>query len=539
MRVLPARSGQSANARQRVAPQKQMSVKTFPAPIAGWVLNENLSQANPLGARVLDNWFPTTTGIRVRGGRAKYATLSESGAVESMFVYKAGTTEKFFAATDDSVFEITTVADKTVIPSAAISSQTSGYYSAQQFGTAGGDYLYICNGDDDPQLFNGSTWTAIDGASTPAITGVTTADLTQVWSYASRLFFIEKETMNAWYLPTDAIGGAANSFSLAGIMKLGGYLVFGARWSVDAGDGLDDKCVFVSSEGEVAVYTGTNPGSASDWLLEGLYQIGKPLGKNCTMRAGGDLLIATDLGLVPISAALNTDIAALSMNAVSRQIQPEWEKAVNARRSLPWEVMKWPSNNMMVVSQPQLTNSLDDQCFVANLQTGAWSRFFNWDTRCLALFDSRGYFGANDGCVYQMESGGTDDGDAYTCTVVWQFDHLSAPAATKTANQARATFLSADPFTPRLSASVNYSVSLPAAPSAASTYTKAQWDVGLWDIAQWDGNTITTAITRWISIGQTGFVHAPQIQVTFGNAPTPDVSLVSFDMTYTSGGIVV
>ncbi|MFK5282932.1 hypothetical protein ACI3PL_25530, partial [Lacticaseibacillus paracasei] len=60
--------------------------------------------------------------------------------------------------------------------------------------------------------------------------------------------------------------------------------------SMDAGDGLDDKCVFVSSEGEVAVYEGTNPGSAADWRKAGVYQITRPLGQNAKVSAGGDLL---------------------------------------------------------------------------------------------------------------------------------------------------------------------------------------------------------------------------------------------------------
>ena len=48
---------------------------TFPAPTRGWVINENLAMAQPGGASVLDNWIPTATGIKARGGNQKYATL--------------------------------------------------------------------------------------------------------------------------------------------------------------------------------------------------------------------------------------------------------------------------------------------------------------------------------------------------------------------------------------------------------------------------------------------------------------------------------
>ncbi|MGK3946847.1 hypothetical protein ABK046_51840, partial [Streptomyces caeruleatus] len=69
----------------------------------------------------------------------------------------------------------------------------------------------------------------------------------------------------------------------------------------------------------------------------------------------------------------------------------------------------------MVVSQPDVID-LVGSCLVANLQTGAWSRFTGWKTRCLGVSRGKGYFGADDGCVYAMETGGSDNGSLYTCT---------------------------------------------------------------------------------------------------------------------------
>jgi len=511
--------------------------KTFPAPIRGWVLNENLATVGPASARVLDNWFPTTTGARIRAGAFKHATIGAT--VQSIWTYKSGGTEKLFAATDGSVFDITTPADRDVAPTATVTGQTSGYYATQQFGTAGGDYQYLCNGDDAPLLYDGSTFTAITGVSTPAITGVTTTGLSQVWSYASRLFFVEKDTLNSWYLGVDSISGAASSFSLAGIVKRGGSLLLGARWSLDAGDGLDDKCVFITTEGEVAVYSGTNPGSASTWSLDGLYRIGKPLGRNCTMQAGGDLLIATETGLVPLSAAIRKDYAALNMSAVSAPIDPAWEASVSSRRALPWEVLKIAEKNMMIVTQPRSTSDLDAQCFAANLETGAWCRFTNWDVRCAALFNERGYFGANDGFVYLMESGGSDNEAPYTAAYAGNPDHLESPGTTKTFHQARALFLASSPFTPQVSAGVNYQYNFPAVPNSVADYTADQWDVGLWDVALWDGSgTLEVVNTRMVSIGRTGETILPQLQVTLGVTPTPEIELVSYIVTYTDGEVV-
>lgn len=541
MKVAPAKAATAY--KQNVSPEAVQAnahaTKSFPAPVRGLIQNENLSSSGPAGAYVLDNWFPTQTGIRLRKGSFKHATVSAIDKVEKLFTYKSGSTEVMFAATNDSVFDISSPVDRDTPPTPEFTGQSNGYYSAQQFGTAGGDFLYIVNGADDARFYDGTSWAAINTNTTPHIQGVDSNVFSQVWSFANRLFFIEKQTLDAWYLPVDSIAGAANQFSLNGIMRMGGELVFGGRWSLDAGDGLDDKCIFVSSEGEVAIYEGTNPGSASEWRLAGLYRIGKPIGKNCTMQAGGDLLIATDMGLVPLSAAIQKDYAALNLSAVSSRIKPTWEKSYSDRGLLPWEVAKWPSENMMVISQPRATESILPQSLVVNLETGAWCRFTGQDVRCLALFDDFLFFGANNGCVYRMEATGADDGVPYTGVYVGLYDQMNALAAHKLAMQARATFIASVPFNVRVSASSNYQPSLPAAPSSVPNFVSNEWDTGLWDQAIWDGSEVGFRTTRWVSTPAQGYSLAPQIQVTSGTDASPTIELVSFDMTYNVGGVVV
>jgi hypothetical protein len=511
---------------------------SFSPAVRGWVATE-LANAKPGGALQMENFFPTRTGCRVRGGCLKYATISSSPVLR-MWTFKAGQVEEFFASDETSIFNITTVADPDVIPAAAVSGRTSGYYSTAQTSNAASDsYLYAVNGTDSALLYDGSTWTTVTAVSSPAITGVTTSSLSFVWSFASRLFFIEKNTLSVWYLPVDSIGGAAQEFSLAGIFQKGGSLLFGGKWSLDSGDGLDDKCVFVSTEGEVAVYQGTNPSSAADWQKVGVYQITPPLGANATMQAGGDLLIAVQDGIVPISEAVNKDVAALSLSAITVDIEPAWKREVIARQLIPWEIIKWPTNNMMVVSLPVVSDGQATLCYVKNLETGSWGYYTGWDTRCLGLFANQGYYGNNSGTVHAMEVTGTDDGELYTCTYVGLPDHIKTPGATKVVHSARATFQSNIPFTPKISVSTNYQVRLPSAPSSTSDLVSDLWDVGLWDVAMWDGGSAMTVSTKWVSVGKTGFVISPQVQITCGTTPRPTTELIAFDVIYERAGTMV
>ena len=502
---------------------------SFRAPIRGLTLSENIAEPQPGGARILDNWICTTNRIVARAGTSEHVALPT--AVKSLFTYRAGTFDTFFGATDDTIYDITTTTE-----AASVTGQTSGVYSAQQFGTAGGDYLYAVNGSDSAQLFDGASWAVVDGVSPIAITGVDTSTLSHVWSYANRLFFVEKGTKTAWYLPIDSLGGAAQEFSLAGIFKRGGALSFGATWSMDAGDGLDDKCVFVSTEGEIAVYSGTNPGAATDWALSGVYYISKPLGPKATMQAGGDLLIATETGIVPISAAIQKDIGALETVAITRNITPYWQDQLEIIGNNEYEIVKWPSLSLMVVSQP---GDQKKTCLVANLKTGAWSRFTGLDTSCLGFYDNSGFFGAQNGKVYRMQSGGSDDGEIYTAVYVGMHEHMGYQDLQKMVGQAKTTFESRSEVMPSLTMLRDYDLEISGPPSVPPEAPGISlWDVSQWDVGTWNGGTETRISACWESIGRSGHVASPEVQVSFSSSVAPSLSLISIDVTFDLGALV-
>ena len=86
--------------------------------------------------------------------------------------------------------------------------------------------------------------------------------------------------MNAWYLPLNAVGGQLNMIPLSGAATKGGKLLFCATWSIDAGDGIDDKLVFCTDLGELLIFTGGDPSSAANWRQEGRYEVSPPMGMN-------------------------------------------------------------------------------------------------------------------------------------------------------------------------------------------------------------------------------------------------------------------
>ena len=68
------------------------------------------------------------------------------------------------------------------------------------------------------------------------------------------------------------------------------------------------------------------------------------------------------------------------------------------------------------------------------------------------------------------------------------------------------------------------------------------WDQGLWDVALWDAGTPAQAAVRntgWVSIGMTGFSHAPIVQVTVAQQAKPEVDLISIAATFERLGVTV
>lgn len=537
------------------------SVKSFAAPTSGLIANQNraiTSERLPSGqvvrgAAVLENWFPTETGIRMRGGIARHATVGDGvPTVTSLFTYLNGNSERLFAATTSAIYDITApgagndfvladhLGNEIVTDTgdfigsevlAVVSSLTNGDWQTVQFATTGGVFLVCVNGVDSHRIYDGTTW-----ATTPAITGVSSANLNFVWAFKNRLFFVEKDSLNAWYLPVDQIGGAASKFPLAGVFTLGGSLLFGATVSSDAGSGLDDRCVFVSTEGEVAIYQGTDPSTAAGWALVGVYRIGRPLGRRAHMRVGGDVMAATDMGLISILSAVDRDLSALSPSAVSARISTLWSEFVY-RRPGAWQVAIWPRAEYGIVA---LSPSAGDPLVspVVNVRTGAWCTFTGWDIRCMTVFGDRFFFGSTDGRIYEAEMSGSDDGAPYTASVIPLFDDCKAPASRKVCQMSRASVLAPREPGDSLSMRTDYNADLGVAPSDLPVTTTVTWGTGIWGVSVWGAVRERKVFSRWRSTHGQGYTIAPLYRLTSGAIDVPDVELVRIDVTFEAGDIV-
>lgn len=377
----------------------------------------------------------------------------------------------------------------------------------------------------------------VDGSPTTKYTGITGANssaMSHVWAFKKRLFFIEGGTLSAWYLGTLAIGGSLTEFPLQGLFRRGGSLLFGATWSQDAGDGLDDFCVFATTEGEVAVYQGTDPAS---WSLVGIYQMGKPLSKNAHFRAGGDLGILCDDGIIPLSSALNKTGAALAGDAITFPIEDEWRDIIRDRKGVgTFSATLWHNETALMVGIPTPAG-FDDIMLVANSRTGAWCRYTGWGATSVATLNDAFYFGTADGTVVQGETGGSDVSANYSAVWVPRFDTLGAPVE-KAALHARVLGRTENPISQQLFANADYVIDVPTPLAADASIVTDTWGSGEWGTSIWAGGRSTETVSAWQAVSGCGVALAPGLQVTSGRSTAPTLDVIALHLLYEPGQVM-
>lgn len=471
----------------------------------------------------LDNFFPRTTDVMLRKGYANHVT-GLTGAVDTLLAYNGLTASSLFAAANNAIYNVTTSG---AVGAAVVSGFTSNRWQYVNFGTAGGQFLIAVNGSDAPINYNGTTW-----QTTPAITGFTSANAIHINVFKTRVFFVEKNTLKAWYLPVNSIGGSAASLDFSAIFKLGGYLMAMATWTVDGGQGMDDHAVWISSEGEVAVYKGTDPSSASTWSLVGVYKTAKPLGRRCYVQYGGDIVLLSVDGFIPLAQALpsyqlNTQKVSLS-NKINNTVT---ESAVSYSANFGWQAVLLPEAGFLLFNIPVAENTTSYQ-YVMNTITRAWCKFTAWNANCWEYFKGNLYFGTN-GKVCKAWSGESDNGANIEGDAKSAFNYFGTPGKNKLFTMVRPVIVSDGSIYPAMDTNIDFEDRAPSSTPTFSGSLGAVWNVDSWDVGSWGGSL--TINKDWQSVTGHGYCAALRIKIS---SNVPQVYWTATDYQFKVGGVI-
>lgn len=504
---------------------------SVPPPVGGWDAISPLANMPADRAIVLDNWFPQPGYVELRRGHIEHCDTAEASPVESLMAYHGETVadDALFAAADDVIYDVTTDT-----PASEVTSLTNVRFQHVNFTTTGGHFLWVCNGADAPRYYDGTNW------ATPTITGITAADIVNVNVHKNRLWFVLTDSTTAAYLPVNSIQGAATTFELGGLFTLGGYLVAMGTWSIDGGDGPEDYAAFVSSKGQVAIYSGIDPDSSSTWSLKGVFQIGPPIGRRCFTRVGADLAIISIDGVLPISRALVIERGAAINVSLTANIQPVMNDAARDwGDNFGWQLISYPRGTRAILNVPASVNSSQQQ-YVMNTVTGGWCRFLGMEANCWETFKDRLFFGGNDGVVYEADRGGSDNGNAISVDMYTAFNYFGQRGNLKRWTMLRPILTTDGQLSPGIALNVDFRSDAAISVPDSSLTPGAQWDEAVWDEDVWPADQRT--IADWTTVSGIGYCASIRMKANVlssgGEDLAPTLQVNGFDVITESGAFV-
>lgn len=481
----------------------------IPAPLMGLNTLVDYTLLQPTEARLLENWLPDEGSCRVRPGHDPHQEISGASVVPTLTTWEGATGRQLIAAAGGELYDVGGT------PSAITSSAgyTDNLWSTANFN----GWLFGVNGTDTPWRYDGGGSTAATGFTGPTLTTLQT--VTQV---RNRLWFTRTSSADVSYGGIGAVTGALTTFQISQIASGGKVMDVGA-WSRDAGDGSDDFTVFIMSTGQVIVYQGD---PATSFALVGKYSAPAPVGPDCTIQIGGELVIMTQSGPVPISAIIAGNAFRPEAIGYWGKIAPSW--AADFKRfgtNAGWNAYFYDGLVYFVIP----TGLSNSRIYVVNTRNSAWTTYTGMPVSMFADLSGTLYFGGStDGMVYRHATG-LDNGMPIETIARqgWTYPTqgrrsmqytMISPIITPSASCQAQFQVDVDFNSEAITAPV-VDISIDAGGTA--------WDTALWDTFAWASDPVVNRL--WYAIRGKGRSVAPVVK-TFSIADT-----VEWSATYIMG----
>jgi hypothetical protein len=443
----------------------------LPAPVGGLNAIASIMAMPGKDAVVLENWIPFPDRLEMRMGAVDHVTGS-GATVERLHNYAApGGGESLWATTSSGVYAVTVAG---AWPAAAIA-LTNGKTIGSILSTGASNFLTLVNGTDTAKQYDGTTWTSI------ATFGATaTSEYSYIETYRQRYYLIKKNSMTLSYLGANSVSGAVTDYSLGSIFRRGGYLVALGTWTIDGGTGPDDHLVIATSMGELAVFTGTDPGNIASWFYKGTYFIGRPLGLRPFFKYGGDLLFLCENGLYPLSKALLVATIDRTQSITRKIGQIFNDSGSQFFANNGWEIIAIPDTPLVIVNVPSTPVRFQ---YCMHAQTGAWTIFSGWEAYTFARVGGTVYFGM--GTKVARVAGTSDFGANITSTMLQAYTTLGG-SRNKKVEEIRPIFESNGPFSYTLGLASDFlPINQTNFVTAGLSGSAALWGSGVWGSSVW------------------------------------------------------
>lgn len=477
---------------------------------------------------------------------------------------------QLFACTNLSIYDITAGGEGPWTPQGGVGPVTSDFWTWRNFQNAGGNFLLATNDEGGYVFYGGASFTSgfdtgfstqdsgfsrvEEGQLPTQINGIDPDLFVYVSVWKGRVWFVEKDSSRAWYLPPAQFTGAAKQFDFGPQFRHGGFLVALVNWTIDGGIGVDDYLVAVGSEGDVVIYKGYDPDQAGTdpnaFQLHGIWYVGPlPKGRRQIDPYGGDVYVLSVMGVKQISKLVVTSGDEDQMvNNISAKIDPGITSVMNrVPSSLDYYIKVLPNENGLVVGMPETLSGEGVVQFYYATPKRAWSALYDLPVQFWVSHDHLTFAGTNrtgiglGGAVYLMFENALDDvklnpmdpdvnGNFILTRMIPAYSNFGTPGLWKTYSMVRPTLLIEQ--VPSISLTILTDFEFP---NVAPVFSTSQLPVSLWDEALWNQaawGAASRPLKKWHATKGGGYDATVQMDF-FAQGGT---RIVSHDWWLVSGG---
>ena len=539
---------QRTKGRLGTAPRPTVQVQTVPASTGGVNALTGMAGMPPQDAMYLFNAVPSEYGLRLRKGYREWA-IGVNGDVRTLVPHdiQSGATgaDRLFAVTENGIYNVTAFNTTNPAPAVTFTNQEdgAGYATFANFTTDAADSLLLLADERNGlHYYNGDTQTWFR----PTITfpdATTIDDIAFVMTHKQRVWLVKRGAADAYYLPVDAIEGAALKFNFGAKFPSGGTLRGLWSWTIDGGDGVDDFLIALSGGGDVLVYYGPDP-SQPEWSLRGSYFIGQPpQARRIATEYGGDLYLLSSYGVVSVRDLLNgvdfSDVKVGPSGKISRFLR---EGVAAAPASWQWALHIHPGDGFMQIITPlqdATGNSTQNRQYVMNLLTQGWGWWRGVPAICSATQTGEYFLGGSDGTVW-IYDGPLDNtkldgtiGNPIEFGGLTSFQPYGQHGQYMRPGYIRTIGIAGSPVSLNIKAVFDYAFeTLITQPPPVSRAAASIWDTDLWDEGIWD----FTAGGASGSIGSNGWGRT--MAIGWRGSSERRITINAWDVMFDTGGLL-
>lgn len=525
---------------RRAAAAQVAQSAVIPAPTGGLNYRDPISAMSPQDALVLSNMIPRQQGVELRKGWQAYANaVTVAGVaqtVDSLFGYTApnSANNKVFMAANGNIYDVT--AGGAPVLAVAATGSTNDDWWTTQFSTAAGTYLLAVSPGAGYWTYD----TTGGWVNRTALTVGLSTSVRTVAVWKQRIWFTVEGDSRVYYMRNvNDIQGHADPFPMGSVLRNGGYVSALFNWTIDAGFSVDDFLVAVGTEGDVAVWEGTDPSSTTTFQIKGVWYVGPvPKFGMYFTPFGGDVMIVSELGLVPMSRLItgqySQDVQAGGpASKIQSVFAPLVRKLLGQRY---FNVFVVPSSEVLVVKLPNDAGTFRQ--FAMNVTTGAWCEFVGMPMRCGTVIGGQLYFGTDDGLTCKGLFGDRDGVDTVGAggnyvegDVQTSFSHFGTPAQNKKFSMVRPIFIALSAPAVKLAINTQFQLSSVGGSPFYTADNSGVWNAAAWNVATWSGQNTYQA---WAGTAGLGYYSSLRMKVR----GLPQTVFTSSHVLFETGGVM-